>query len=272
MMRPPPGGTFAHSIHCSAPQKERTSSALRGRIGGIGPSGAIVGGGAAPAAGGGAPSSPMAITALRQGGDSAAALACRQRKAAEPPGFTPGQCTPKSDRHAARTAATCGDGGFLPSAAGGPGGGGAAGSAVAADGSAVAGGGGGAAAAGGGGAAAAGAGAGFAGAGAGAALSVGGGPTASSAALHDGDTLAALRLRHSSASLVPGFTPVHCAMKSERQEARIAEICSDVGCWAEAASEVPTTSPVAINRRTARQQPNFTQASLFAGRHVAQSR
>ena len=101
----------------------------------------------------------------------------------------------------------------------------------------------------------------------GAALSVGGGPTASSAALHDGDTLAALRLRHSSASLVPGFTPVHCAMKSERQEARIAEICSDVGCWAEAASEVPTTSPVAINRRTARQQPNFTQASLFAGRH-----
>jgi hypothetical protein len=190
MMRPPPGGTFPHSVRCSAPQKESTSSALRGRIGGIGPSGAIVGGGAAPAAG----------------------------------------------------------------AAGGPGGGGAAGSAVAAGGSAVAGGGGGAAAAGGGGAAAAGAGAGFAGAGAGAALSVGGGPTASSAALHDGDTLAALRLRHSSASLVPGFTPVHCAMKSERQEARIAEICSDVDCWAEAASEVPTTSPVAINRRTARQQ------------------
>jgi hypothetical protein len=61
-------------------------------------------------------------------------------------------------------------------------------------------------------------------------------------------------------------------MKSERQEARIAEICSDVGRWAEAASEVPTTSPVAINRRTARQQPNFTQASFFAGRHVAQSR
>ena len=241
MMRPPPGGTFPHSVRCSAPQKESTSSALRGRIGGIGPSGASVGGGAAPTAGGGAPPSPVAITALRQGGDNAAALACRQRKAAELPGFTPGQCTPKSERHAARTAATRGDGGFLPSTAAGPGAGGAAGSAAAAGGSAVAGGGGGAAAAGGGGAAAAGAG--FAGAGAGAALSVGGGPTASSAALHDGDTLAALRLRHSSASLVPGFTPVHCAMKSERHEARIAEICSDVGCWAEAASEVPTTVP-----------------------------
>jgi hypothetical protein len=259
MMRPPPGGTFPHSVRCSAPQKDKTRSATRGRIGGIGPSGATAGGGAAsgaePAPGGcGAPPSPMAITALRQGGDSAAALAWRQRKAAEPPGFTPGQCTPKSERQAARMAATCGDRGFLPSAAGGPGGGGAAGSAIAAGGSAAAGGGGGAAAAGGGGAgaAAAGAGAGFAGAAAGAALS-GGGPTASSAVLHDGDTLAALRLRHSSASLVPGLTPEHCAMKSERQEARIAEICSVVGCWAVAVREVPTASPVAINARTARQ-------------------
>ena len=42
MMRPPPGGTFPHSVRCSAPQKESTSSALRGRIGGIGPSGASV--------------------------------------------------------------------------------------------------------------------------------------------------------------------------------------------------------------------------------------
>ena len=155
-MRPPPGGTFPHSVRCSAPQKERTSSALRGRIGGIGPSGASVRGGAVPAVGGGASPSPMAITALRQGDDNAAALACRQRKAAKLPAFTPGQCTPKSERHAVRTAATCGDGGLLLVAAAGPGGGGAAGSAVAADGSAVAGGGGGAAAAGGGGAAAAG--------------------------------------------------------------------------------------------------------------------
>ena len=42
MMRPPPGGTFPHSVRCSAPQKESTLSALRGRIGGIGPSGASV--------------------------------------------------------------------------------------------------------------------------------------------------------------------------------------------------------------------------------------
>ena len=67
------------------------------------------------------------------------------------PAFTPGQCTPKSERHAARTAATCADGGLLLAVAAGPGGGGAAGSAAAAGGSAVAGGGGGAAAAGGGG-------------------------------------------------------------------------------------------------------------------------
>src|SRR5262245_26536213 len=191
MMPPPPGGTFPHSVRCSGPQTERTRSAIRGRIGGIGPSGATAGDGAAssaaPAPAGGAPPSPMAITALRQCGDNAAALACRQRKAAEPPGFTPGQCTPKSERQAARMAATCGDGGFLPSAAAGPGAGRAAGSAAAAGGSsAAAGGGGGAAAEGGGGVAAAGAGACFAGAGAGAALSVGGGPTASSAALQGG--------------------------------------------------------------------------------------
>src|SRR5262245_21653673 len=181
-MRPPPGGTCADSVRSSGPQKERISSARRGRIGGIGPSGAS--GGAAAA--GGAPASPVAITALRQRGDKAAALACRQRKAAEPPGFTPGQCTPKSERQAARMAATCGDEGFLPSAAAGAGGGGVAGSAMAAGGSSAPEGRGGAAAAGGGGVAAVCVGAGFACAGA--ALSVGGGPAASSAALHDGDT------------------------------------------------------------------------------------
>ena len=280
MMRPPPGGTFPHRVRCSAPQKESTASALRGRIGGIAPSGASGGGAPAPAGGGGAPPSPMAITALRQGGDKAAALACRQRKPAEPPGFTPGQCTPKSERQAARTAAACGDAALPRSSARVVGAGGAAGSAAAAGGSAaagaggtaaVAGGGGGAAAAGGAGAAAAGVGAGFAGAAAGAALSVGRGPTASSAVLHAGDTWAALRLRHSSASLVPGLPPVHCAMKSERQEARIAEICSGVGCWAAAASEVPTASPVASNTRTARQQPNVTQSLPRCRRHVAQS-
>ena len=48
-------------------------------------------------------------------------------------------------------------------------------------------------------------------------------------------------MRHSSASLVPGFTPVHCVMKSERQEARIAEICSDVGCCAGSSGAVTVT-------------------------------
>ena len=192
-MRPPPGGTSAHNVRTSGSQKERISSARRGRIGGMGPSGAT-GDAAAVPAGGGARPSPIAITASRQGGDNAAALACRQRKAAESPGRTPGQCTPKSARQAVRTAAI-GDGGdFLSSTA--------AGSAAAAAGSA-AGGEAGAAAAGSG-AVACGAGGGAAGAGAGAALSVGRDPTASSAALQDGDTLAALRLRHSSASRVPG--------------------------------------------------------------------
>ncbi len=165
-------------------------------------------------------------------------------------------------------AARCDDGCFLPSVAAGPGDGGAPGSAEAAGGSAAsdrggaaaaAGGGGaavvggdGAAAAGGGGAAAAGAGAGLAGAVA--ALSLGRGETASSAVLQAGETLAALRLRHSSASRVPGLTPVQFDMKSERQEARIAEICSDVGCCAEAESVAPITSPPASSKGTVRQQ------------------
>jgi len=184
-MRPPPGGTSAHNVRTSGSQKERISSARRGRICGMGPSGATGDAAAAPA-GGGARPSPIAITASRQGGDNAAALTCRQRKAAESPGRTPGQCTPKSARQAVRTAAI-GDGGdFLSSKAAGSRGGGAAGSAAAAAGSAAAGE------------------AGAAAAGSGAALSVGRDPTASSAALQDGDTLTALRLRHSSASRVPG--------------------------------------------------------------------
>jgi hypothetical protein len=91
--------------------------------------------------------------------------------------------------------------------------------------------------------------------------------------LQAGETLAALRLRHSSASRVPGLTPVQFDMKSERQEARMAEICSDVGCWAEADSVAPMTSPIASNTRKARQElspelhqePHVTQTSLFAG-------
>src|SRR5262249_22290679 len=115
---------------------------------------------------------------------------------------------------------------------------------------------------------------------AGAALSVGRGEIASSAVLQAGETLAALRLRHSSASRVPGLTPVQFDMKSERQEARIAEICSDVGCWAEAESVAAIKSPPATSTRTARrglsqelphQEPHVTQNLPFWRRHVAQS-
>jgi hypothetical protein len=52
----------------------------------------------------------------------------------------------------------------------------------------------------------------------------GAGVMALTAVLQDPDRLARLRLRHSSASLPPGVTPEQFAMKSERQEARIAAI------------------------------------------------
>jgi hypothetical protein len=193
MMRPPPGGTSPHKAARSGPQNERISSAWRGRIGGIGPSGATAEGGAAAGAsgasgaaapGGGAPPSPMASTARRHRGESAAALTCKHRNAAAPPGLTPGQCTPKSERQAARTAPTCGEPGpaasFGIGADGGPGSaagsGGGAGAASAGPGLLAAG-------AGGGGAGSAPPAAGF-------------GPTASSADLQAADTLPALRLRH----------------------------------------------------------------------------
>ena len=51
-------------------------------------------------------------------------------------------------------------------------------------------------------------------------------------------------------------------MKSERHEARIAEICSEVGCWAKAVSVVTTTIPLANNARIVCQEPR--QAALHA--------
>ena len=76
------------------------------------------------------------------------------------------------------------------------------------------------------------------GAGAGATVAVAGaagaGVIALTAVLHDPESLARLRLRHSSASLPPGVTPEQFAMKSERQEARIAAIRSCDGCCARA--------------------------------------
>ena len=81
-------------------------------------------------------------------------------------------------------------------------------------------------------------------------------------------TLAALRLRHSSASRVPGVTPAHCAMKSERQEARIAAICSDVGCWARPPSKSPpqvqsqSTGASRANSQTSHKPPSLRRGTL----------
>jgi len=54
--------------------------------------------------------------------------------------------------------------------------------------------------------------------------------TASMAVLHDDERLSWFRSRHSSAALPPGLTPEHLAMKSDRQDERIASRCVVVGC------------------------------------------
>jgi hypothetical protein len=287
MMRPPPGGTSPHKAHRSWPQKERICIACRGIIGGIGPSGATAagggappggaapgGGGPAPSAGGAPPPSPMASTALRHRGESATALTCRHRSAAAPLGLTPGQCTPKSERHTVRTAAICdwlaipaslglglggvSAGGVGPACAGSVGGAGGGPSAA-----------GGAPAAGSGGLAAGAA----AGTGAGSASSAAGfGPTASSAVLHGADTLPALRLRHCSASLPPGCTPAQCDMKSERQDWRIAAICSGDGCCAETSpNEPPSTTAAKIKAIDTPACSIFTVSLRMLQRHAAGS-
>jgi hypothetical protein len=128
-MRPPPGGTFAQSACFSAPQNERIASASRGRVCGIGPNGATTGAAGAAAAGAtgaaagaaGVPPLPMAATALPHAGESCAELICRHSSAAALPGFTPGQCATKSERHAARAAPICFWVGFLCTDAGGAG-------------------------------------------------------------------------------------------------------------------------------------------------------
>src|SRR5215472_2733607 len=65
-------------------------------------------------------------------------------------------------------------------------------------------------------------------------VGVGFGPTAFTAAWQPGDSWATFCLRQRSASAPPRGTPAQWAMKSDRQEARIALICSSVGCWASA--------------------------------------
>jgi hypothetical protein len=81
-----------------------------------------------------------------------------------------------------------------------------------------------------------GAGAEAAGAGAGGAVAAAGGASgaliALTAVLQDPESLPRLRLRHSKASLPPGVTPEQFAMKSERQDERMALIWSGDGCCA----------------------------------------
>jgi hypothetical protein len=85
------------------------------------------------------------------------------------------------------------------------------------------------------GAAAAGAGAGSAGAGGGASTgSVFFGMTALTAVRQDEESPPKLRCKQRNASTPPGLTPEQCDMKSDRHEARMALICSWLGCWASA--------------------------------------
>ena len=186
MMRPPPGGTFPHSVRCSAPQKESTSSALRGRMGRIGPRGA--------------------------------------RLAAVP--LPPPRLPPEAARLHPWPSPPCGRAATVrrPWLAGSA-------------------------------------------------------KRLSRPVLRPGNArrnrTGTRRGRRRLVAMAASCLRRPAVPAEEEQPAPLSRRTAQrlrVGCWAEAASEVPTTSPVAINWRTARQQPNFTQASLFAGRHVAQSR
>lgn len=68
--------------------------------------------------------------------------------------------------------------------------------------------------------------------GAAAAAGAGAGEIALTAAWQPPESFARLRLRHSKASLPSGCTPEQFAMKSERQEERMASRCVWVGCCA----------------------------------------
>jgi hypothetical protein len=144
----------------------------------------------------------------------------------------PEQSATKSERHAARTAFFCSAVGFIAAAAGmvafaggvtvgaavaGAAGGGAVGPDGAAASDAVA----------------------FGGP---AAAGAAGATIAFTAVLHDAESLARLRCRHSKASRPPGCTPEQFAMKSERHDARIASRCACVGCCAAAGANVSGTS------------------------------
>ena len=110
-MRPPPGGTPAHNFGASPPQIAKITTRLCGIMNGRTLSGATAGAGGIAAGGGGTAASGafagcaavagadvVAATAALQGGDSAAALRCRQCNASAPPGWTPLQSAMKSER------------------------------------------------------------------------------------------------------------------------------------------------------------------------------
>jgi len=79
------------------------------------------------------------------------------------------------------------------------------------------------------------------------------GEMALTAAWQPPESLAKLRFRHSKASLPPGCTPEQFAMKSERQFARMALACADVGCCAcaEAIASISASDVTSVARPTA---------------------
>lgn len=81
----------------------------------------------------------------------------------------------------------------------------------------------------------------------------GGGEMALTAAWQPPESLARLRFRHSRASLPPGCTPEQFAMKSERQFARMALVCADVGCCAcaEPIASISTSEVASVARPAA---------------------
>ena len=70
---------------------------------------------------------------------------------------------------------------------------------------------------------------------------------AATAALHPPESLAMLRFKHSNASLPPGCTPEQLAMKSDRQLARMALVCSGVGCCAYPAGQTAAKTNTAAS-------------------------
>lgn len=88
--------------------------------------------------------------------------------------------------------------------------------------------------------------------------------TASTAVLHDVERRSWLRCRHSNAALPPGSTPEQLAMKSDRQDARIASRCSLVGCWAAVGCK-----PSEIRNRLSRIGRYIVQLSDWVCRNIA---